>query len=302
MVTDKKLRLNMRDLDYLRQLAIDKNFTTAAKQCLVSQPTLSTQIRKIEDHLGVTIFERDNKNVVITPIGEKIIAQANRVLANANQLHTIASTAENPFSGNYNIGIIPTISPYLLPKILSHLQSELEDLNIIIQEDKRDILIQQLHDGNLDAVIAADIRQYPSSIKIHTLYQEPLYLVCNPNKHNLNDKINLDNLKHEKIIMLEHGDCLRDKVMQLTDAKAHQTSQQSKTDRLETICSLISADQGVSIVPKLALESINHNLKVIDIDQANHAQRSIQLLYRSRSIRKICSDKIASLIKSAMKP
>ena len=79
-----------------------------------------------------------------------------------------------------------------------------------------------------------------------------------------------------------------------------QTSQQSKTDRLETICSLISAEQGVSIVPKLALESINHNLRVIDIDHSNHAHRNVQLLYRSRSIRKICSDKIASLVKSAM--
>ncbi|MBF12999.1 MAG: hypothetical protein CMF46_01375 [Legionellales bacterium] len=299
-MSDRKLRLNMRDLDYLRQLAINKNFTTAAKQCLVSQPTLSTQIRKIEDHLGVTIFERDNKNVSITAIGEKIIAQANRVLACANQLHTIASAADNPLTGNYHIGIIPTISTYLLPEILTSLKTQLKDLSIIIHEEKKDKLIAKLEDGTLDAVIAADIDQCPSGIKKHKLYQEKLELICSSKRAVTERPINTHNLINETLLMLDHGDCLRDKVIEITGAKPHQIDGSGRSERIETIISLVEADHGISFVPSSIVDTSRRNIHVLNICNQQDAQRNIDLLYRARSVRKICSDKLAFIIRTSM--
>ena len=295
---EKKLRLSIRDLDYLRQLAIDKNFTTAAKECMVSQPTLSTQIKKIEEHLGVTIFERDNKNVLITPIGERIIAQANRVLASANQLHTIAMTDENPYVGPYQLGIIPTLSSYILPHIFEPIKNELKQLNMVIHEEQQSFLLQKLADGALDAVIISGTVGQDSAFKQKHLFREPLSLICSHrNKRVKRSTVETKDLIHEKILLLDNDQCLRSRVINVLNVKTHQLIQNNCLSHLESVKTLVEADQGVSVFPKLATHTLAKSVDVIDFHDSVGAYRDIYMVSRNRNIRKLCYERLYKLIK-----
>jgi len=147
--------MNLRDLKYLIAIAEHQHFGKAADACFVSQPTLSMQIKKLEETLGVTLIERTNKSVLFTEIGKTIVAQAQQVLHQAESLKEIARLATNPFSGTLHMGIIPTLAPYLCPRIVPQLAKQYPDLTLCLVEEKTENLMQKLAQGKVDAAILA---------------------------------------------------------------------------------------------------------------------------------------------------
>ena len=164
--------MNLRDLRYLVAVAEHRHFGRAAEACFVSQPTLSTQLKKLEEFLGVVLVERNNRQVMLTPVGESIVAQAQRVLHETNQLVGIAEAHRDPYGGDFRLGVIPTIAPYLLPKILSPLRKSFPDLRLQLTENQTSVLMQLLKGGELDAAILA-LPVVDDQIEGMLLYREP---------------------------------------------------------------------------------------------------------------------------------
>ena len=143
--------MNLRDLTYIIALAETQHFGKAAERCFVSQPTLSGQVKKLEDELGVIIFERTNRSVKITPVGVDILEHAHQIMEQSNIIHQIALAHQDPLSGPLRIGIIPTLSPYLMPIILLPLKEQYPQMKLILSEEMTEVLLERLHNYEIDA-------------------------------------------------------------------------------------------------------------------------------------------------------
>lgn len=166
--------MNLRDLRYLVAVAEHRHFGRAAEACFVSQPTLSTQLKKLEQTLGVTLIERTNRRVMLSPEGEQIVAQAQRILVEVNSLTAMSEQLRDPLGGEVRLGIIPTIAPYLLPKILVPLTAEFPNLNIQLTEGQTSQITRMLKHGDLDAVLLA-LPLQEENVEEFELYIEPFY-------------------------------------------------------------------------------------------------------------------------------
>ena len=194
--------MNVRDLRYLAAVADSRHFGHAAQTCHVSQPTLSAQIRKLEEELGVLIFERNNKSVAITPAGSAVVAQARTALDQIDQIAVVASNYQDPMSGEFRLGMIPTIAPYLIPGFLSPLSNEFPNLDLTVSESVTAELEDKLLSHELDAAILATAVDETEMLSIN-LFDEPFWLV-HPSDHAFyyEDVISLKQLKKENLLLL----------------------------------------------------------------------------------------------------
>ncbi len=178
LISPEESVVTLQDLRYVVTLAEMKHFARAAEACYVSQPTLSTQIKKLEAELGVVLFERTNKRVMPTPAGSELIAQAQVVLQEAEKLRDMAQQAHNPMSGPIRLGVIPTLGPYLLPHLVPRLRVDYPNLRLYLREDLTATLVERLRTGMLDAILVA-LPIQPDGLEIMELFREP-FMVALP--------------------------------------------------------------------------------------------------------------------------
>lgn len=244
--------MNIRDLKYLVTTADTLHFGKAAELCFVSQPTLSMQLKKLEEELGVTLFERNNKKVILTPIGKTIVVQARLILQQVDELKRIAEFAHNPLAGKIRLGAIPTVAPYLIPQILPTIQAQLPKLELYLFEEKTDRLLADLQNGDLDLIILAlPIPQ--KNIQFIPLYEEP-FLAAVPKQHPLAKlkEINNEQLRNQNILLLEEGHCLRDQALEICQHSHAQEVPGFRGTSLEMIAGMIALDHGISLFPALS--------------------------------------------------
>ena len=201
--------MNMRDLQYLVSVADYRHFSKAANACFVSQPTLSMQLRKLEDQLGVQLFERNNRRVLITDVGEEIVKRARAILRDANEMIQFAKSVQDPLAGELRIGVIPTLGPYLLPKIIPHITRGYPKLKLLIVEEKTATIIDRLRDGKLDTALLATPVEC-DDLEFKQLFSEPFYLAV-PKSHPLAKRksVRQKDLHNQNVLLLEDGHCLR---------------------------------------------------------------------------------------------
>lgn len=205
--------MNIRDLEYLVALSEHCHFRRAADSCHVSQPTLSGQIRKLEDELGVMLLERTSRKVLFTQAGMLLVDQAKKVLREVKVLKEMASQQGETMSGPLHIGLIPTVAPYLLPHIIPMLHKSFPKLEMYLHEAQTKDLLSQLDSGKLDCAILALVKETESFIEM-PLYDEPMCLaIYSDHKWADRDKIMMSELSGEKLLMLEDGHCLRDQAL-----------------------------------------------------------------------------------------
>jgi len=245
--------LTLRDLQYLVAVADHAHFGKAAAACNVSQPALSAQIRKIEDVLGVQLFERTNRRVTITPSGKAVSDQARVVLEEAAKIGGITRSAQEPLAGTLRLGAIATVGPYLLPHLLSPLLKRYPTLDLFLREGLTDQLLGELRAGQLDAVIASNTF-VDSTLRIIPLFFEPFVLAV-PRGHKLATKQHLDrrDLNGERMILLEDGHCLRDQTLDLCPANRRGHVRQFHATSLETLRHLVATGSGYTLIPGLAV-------------------------------------------------
>ena len=289
--------MNIRDLKYLVATVESEHFGQAAEQCCVSQPTLSMQLKKLEDELGVQLFERTNKCVMTTPIGKILAEQARKILGEINTLKQLATNSKDPFSGEFRLGIIPTMGPYLLPTVLSQLKKYLPKINLIVYENKTDLLLTELKSGLLDAVILA-LPVDKHGLISHELFKEE-FLLALPKSHALSKKtkISLDDIQHEELLLLEDGHCLREQIMDACHMISSHEKSGFKATSLETLRHLVASGAGVTLLPEMATRSLQKNSGNIILKSFSKPipSRRVAMLWRQNSARAVCCEKMVEM-------
>ena len=249
--------MTLTELRYIVTLAQEQHFGNAAERCHVSQPTLSVGVKKLEEELGVLLFERTKSAVRITPVGEKIVAQAQRVLEEAMTIRELASAGKNQLSAPLKVGAIYTIGPYLFPHLIPQLHRVAPDMPLYIEEDYTHNLRDKLRNGELDAIIIALPFNEPD-ILTKPLYDEPFSLLI-PADHPWADRahVTLEDLDDDRLLMLGEGHCFRDQVLEAcpttarSDAQKHMTIESSS---LETIRHMVASGMGMTVLPMSAAD------------------------------------------------
>ncbi|MBS0358622.1 MAG: LysR family transcriptional regulator [Proteobacteria bacterium] len=271
--------MNIRDLKYLIALVEHKHFGKAADACHTSQPTLSMQIKKLEDFLGVKVVERDNRNVLVTPEGHLLAEKARTIVNNIDELRLLAKTISDPYGGEMKIGIIPTLGPYLLPLIMPKLAEAYPNLKIYLLEQKTHEILEQLRFGKLDAIILALPISDEDSTAMPLFTEE--FILAVPKTHPLAKKSSVEQqqLKKEKILLLDEGHCLRAQALAICNQVNATDIQNFQATSLETLRHMVAAGTGVTFLPQLACYK-NPNIHYISFaDPKPH--REIAMLWRN---------------------
>jgi LysR family hydrogen peroxide-inducible transcriptional activator len=274
--------MNLQDLRYLVALAEHRHFGRAAEACNVSQPTLSSQIKKLEDELGVTLLERTNKRVDLTPVGGQILTHARRALAEASQMAMVAQAARDPLVGPLKLGVIPTLAPYLMPLILKPLKLACPGMTLEIWEDQTRSLIDGLRNHRLDAALLATPPDAPEITDL-ALFDEPL-LAALPLKHKFAAArtVSEESIAAE-LLVLADGHCLANQAMAACGARngvqrgAMPASMQAST--LETLVNLVAAGYGTTLLPALAADSFRAR-EIVLRPLSGKSYRTIRLVSR----------------------
>ena len=277
--------MNLRDLKYLVALADHRHFGRAAAACYVSQPTLSTQIRKLEDELGVSLVERAPRKVMLTPAGREAAERARRIVAEVEQMREAARRSQDPEAGTVRLGIFPTLAPYLLPHVVPRLRARFPQLELLLVEEKSDELLARLREGRLDAAVLA-LPVHDEQLHTEFLFEEPFVLAV-PENHPLSRRarLTLDDLSEQRLLLLEDGHCLREQALDVCRLSGAHEKTEFRATSLETLRQMVAANVGVTLLPALAVQppvARSDNIRLLGFSDSQPS-RSIAMAWRRSS-------------------
>ena len=293
--------MNTRDLEYLVAVAEELHFGRAAERCHASQPALSGQLRKLEDRLGVQVFERNKRYVRLTEIGKDIVERARTVLFHVDALERVAAAHRDPFAGTCTLGMPPTIGPYLTPLLLPALRHYLPQLRLDLVEDFTDNLERQLADGALDMAILATspTRTVLSEI---VLYDEPFWVAL-PTDHPLtqDEAVDVKKIEPRELLLLSDGHCLRDQIYEVCKLDRSATGDvgpRTQKTSLGTILSLVGSGHGITLVPAMSLGDawVTDAGIAVRPEQSGTAGRTVRLTFRREYPRMTLVEKLADIV------
>jgi LysR family hydrogen peroxide-inducible transcriptional activator len=294
--------MNLRDLRYLVALADTRHFGKAAERCFVSQPTLSAQIKKLEDYLGVQLIERQPRRVSLTETGERVVAKARRVLQETDEIISLARSDSDPLQGKLKLALIPTIGPYLLPLVAKKLRRELPRLQLMLYEYQTSQLLDKLRNGDIDMGVLA------LPIDAEGFHTQPLYdeafLLALPNGHALGKKENvrISDLDGETLLLLEDGHCLRDQALEVCANVGVREDQDFRATSLETLRQMVAAGLGITLLPELAAKAPFGSAQGLTIKPLIRPvpKRTVGVAWRKSTARLPAMQAVADVIKNVM--
>lgn len=297
--------MNLRDLKYLIAIAETGHFGKAAERCFVSQPTLSGQIKKLEDELGVALFERTNRAVAITPMGEAILQHAHRILEQVDSIQQLARSHSDPLAGPLRLGAIPTISPYLMPLILLPLKNQHPQMRLVLSEEMTDTLLARLHNHEIDAALLATPVE-DADLQAIALYDEPFWLAYAAGSE-LAAKASLSrrDLEHIDLLLLADGHCLAEQAMHVCRLRSRENQGEMADLRaasLETLLQLVAAGMGSTLVPALALRGswrAGSEIAIRKLEMAD-AYRRVVMVFRKSFPRRQAIDMLVQVIQAQL--
>ncbi|WP_447585265.1 LysR substrate-binding domain-containing protein [Pseudoxanthomonas mexicana] len=277
--------MNLRDLKYLVALADHKHFGRAAAACYVSQPTLSTQIKKLEDELGVPLVERAPRKVMLTPAGRDAAERARRIVAEVEQMKEAARRSQDPEAGTVRLGMFPTLGPYLLPHVVPRIRARFPHLELLLVEEKSDVLLSRLREGKLDAGLLA-LPVADDQLHTEFLFEEPFVLAV-PESHPLAQRgsLTLAELSHQQLLLLEDGHCLREQALDVCRLSGANEKSEFRATSLETLRQMVAADVGITLLPTLAVKppvARSPNIHLLGFSDS-HPSRRIAMVWRKSS-------------------
>lgn len=245
------INITLKQLRYFEALARHGHFGKASEACAISQPALSMQIKEMEDVLGAALFERGARQVRLTHFGEVAVERARDILRSADELGDLARASRERLVGRFRIGVIPTIAPYLLPKVIGNLKEDYPELDIHVRETVTPKLIQELKEGRLDtAIVALPVSE--TSLEETPLIQESFVLVRTAGEANL-PLPNADSLKEMRLLLLEEGHCFRDQALSFCNLPSGPPREVLDASSLSTLVQMVSAGMGVTLIPEMAV-------------------------------------------------
>jgi LysR family hydrogen peroxide-inducible transcriptional activator len=290
--------MNLKDLKYLVALADTGHFGKAAERTFVSQPTLSAQLKKLEDYLGVTLVERQPKNVQLTEVGKQVVVRARRMLNESDEIIALARNNTDPFAGRLKLALIPTIGPYLLPRVMPKVRKALPNLSLMLYEYQTEALLKKLRDGEIDLGVMA-LPAPQDGIESRELYRED-FTVALPNGHTLGAKssIKVQDLKGHTLLLLEDGHCLRDQALEVCSRVDVREAEDYRATSLETLRQMVVAGLGITLLPELAVEAPFGSQRGLAVRRfANPApSRTVGAVWRKSSTRAPVIDAVCDLV------
>ena len=299
--------MTITQLQYVLAVAEHQNFTKAALKVFVTQPTLSMQIQKLEDELGVKIFDRSKKPIQLTETGRKIVNQARNIVNESDRIQDIVDQEKGFIGGTFRLGIIPTVMPTLLPMFLNNFIKKYPKVKLKIEEFHTEAIIDRLNDGHLDAAIAATPLEL-EGIKEQVLYYEP-FVAYIPNGHRLsqNTKLNVDDLDIDDMLLLEDGHCFKDGILNLCKASRNYDGDhfQLESGSFETLIKLANEGLGMTLLPYLHTLDLKESEKIkLKMFEEPVPAREVSLIYNKSELKmqiiEALRSSIAGVIKGAI--
>jgi LysR family hydrogen peroxide-inducible transcriptional activator len=274
----------LRQLQYIVSVADELSFRRAAARCGVSQPSLSSQIAQVEDALGVRLFERGRKQVIVTTIGRDLVSRTRRLLRDADEIQWAAQRAADPLSGTLRLGVLATISPYLLPAVTLPLRKEFARLRIEWIEDKTERLVQKLADGEIEGAIVA-LEADIGDVERQVIAKDPFFLVTRP-EHPLatsTGRVSAAELRDQELLLLDDGHCFREQALEVCGRSGAKQSEFRATS-LSTLTHMVAGGGGATLLPAIAIDAEARRARLHVRPLAiPFAQRTIGLIWRKSS-------------------
>jgi LysR family hydrogen peroxide-inducible transcriptional activator len=301
------ININLRDLRYLVALADFRHFGKAASACFVSQPTLSAQLKKLESNLGVQLVERTRRQVRLTPIGEEIAGRARRTLKDVEEIWEAARRAQDPLTGPLQLGLIPTLGPYLLPYVVPAIRDRYPQLELMLYEDQTERLLSRLRAGELDAAIVA-LPSVSRGLEEIPLFTET-FMVALPDNHPLARKktVRVKDLDGETLLLLEDGHCLREQALEVCHSVNAMERPGFRATSLETLRHMVAAGAGITLLPALAVppgESLGaeptRSAVIIRPFATPAPSRTLGIVYRHEAARRRAIEAVAETVRDIM--
>ncbi|MCE4222721.1 LysR family transcriptional regulator [Methylobacterium sp. C25] len=270
--------MTLQDLRYLVALVDHGHFGRAAEACHVSQPTLSTQIKKLEAQLGVMLFERTNRSVRVTAHGEEVVARARQILTDVEAIASVGRRIAGPLVGTFSLGVIPTLGPYLLPWLVPALNADYPELRLAVHEDLTASLIERLLSHRLDAALVA-LPVEDGRLETLPLFDEPFWFAEPRGNEPLAEVLTKDDLRGRRLLVLTEGHCMRDQVLSLCRTPDRDVEEDFRATSLETIRQMVATGMGSTLLPAMAVEEFrNRGVTVRPLDAG--LGRRIGLVWR----------------------
>lgn len=294
--------MKLRDLEYLVAVDEERHFHKAAERCFVSQPTLSGQLKKLEDELGVMLIERTRRQVAMTDVGAAVAQQARIILAEVKAVKEIVQSFDDPMAGELHVGLIPTLAPYLLPRIMPGIRKQYPKLKLWLHEYQTSVLLEQLRRAELDLLILALPVDTDKFTEIH-LFNEPFQLAV-PKDEELAQQpmIALAELSKREMLLLEEGHCLRGQALDVCFMAGATENVGFHASSLETLRQMVAEGMGITLMPELAIpsrQSETDTIRYLPFTDPRPS-RQIGMLYRKGSYRKETFIKLQLLIQKEM--
>lgn len=293
--------MTLTELRYIVAVAQEKHFGRAAQRCFVSQPTLSIAIKKLEEELGLALFDRSSNEIMTTDAGQRIVVQARRVLEEADRIKLMANQEQSELEGIFKLGLIFTIAPYLLPKLILSLREMAPEMPLQLDENYTDVLKESLKRGDLDAIVVAEPFD-ETGLETIPLYDEPFFVIV-PKGHAFEqlDEVTPKQLGEERVLLLTEGNCMRDNVLASCQELASRQKIQGLSNSIQgssinTIRHMVASGLGISVMPATALTENDHLLFSIIPFTSPTPERRVVLASRRNFVR----PKALRMIKSAI--
>lgn len=282
--------MTLTELRYIVAVGQERHFGRAAQKCFVSQPTLSIAVKKLEEELGVVLFDRSSSEILLTDVGLRIVEQAQRVLEEADKVKELAQGEQDQLEGTLKLGLIFTIAPYLLPKLVLSMREVAPQLALMLEENYTDNLTELLKRGDLDAIVVAEPFQ-ETGIVTQPLYDEAFFVIV-PKGHAFEalDSVSTARLAEEKVLLLTQGNCMRDNVLSSCGELAEKQRIPGLANTLQgssinTIRHMVASGIGISVLPASALSENDHLFFSIIPFSAPAPERRVVLAYRRHFVR-----------------
>ncbi|MGH8169917.1 MAG: LysR substrate-binding domain-containing protein [Steroidobacteraceae bacterium] len=290
--------IKLKDLRYLVAVADARHFRRAAERCFVSQPTLSAQLKKLELYLGVQLIERQPNNVALTEAGEQIVARARRILEASEEVVTLARAHRDPLAGRLRLALLPTIGPYLLPRVSQAIRRSLPRVELHLYEYQTGPMLEKLKAGELDLGILA-LPVDLEGLEARELFAEP-FTVALPARHPLaqRERIQVADLEGETLLLLEEGHCLRDQALEVCSHVGAGETQDFRATSLETLRQMVATGAGITLLPQLATQGAYGDARgVVVLPFAKPAPvRHVGAIWRKTTARRPAIDAVCNVI------
>lgn len=288
--------MNLRDLGYIVAVSELRSFSQAAERCHISQPTLSCQIKKVEELLGVKIFERSNRHVMLTDVGKDIVHSSQKILQEVERMKEYAQLAHDPSSGTFKLGAFQTLSTYIFPSLVPHIKESFPKLKLVLMEEKTEAIITKLMEGKLDAALLALPVEH-DQLQYAPIFDDPFKLAV-PKGHALATREFIDDqdIHNLPLLLLEEGHCLRDQALDYCHAHGVSEQDDVRATGLETLRQMVIAGTGVTLMPDIATSHYDKDIHYISFRTA--PKRTIGLVWRKSSTRTEVIAQLTELLQS----